>query len=233
MYDKHSKKISVEAWAWFNMQLRCAGPDPRWGGRGIKVCKRWRIFDNFLADMGRRPGKGYSLDRIDNDENYSPGNCRWATASEQMGNRRPYKFSPKARRHRIKKMQASGIWAKGLKRTWSEETKKRYRQFRQDQKEQGLGPSSPELKRKNAKAQAKRWAAMSKKERAEVGAKIAAVQLGKPKSEEHVQALRNSYKGEKGRRRRKHVSQLLIGRVISKETKRRMSESAKQRWASG
>ena len=78
--------------AWQGMHTRCGNPrEPgfkHYGGRGIKICKRWRKFENFYADMGIPPSKKHSLDRIDNDGNYEPRNCRWATELQQKSNRR-------------------------------------------------------------------------------------------------------------------------------------------------
>lgn len=80
---------------WKSMIQRCLNPKKNsykaYGGCGIKVCTRWRQFANFLADMGPRP-KNKSIDRYPNKfGNYEPGNCRWATGSEQQHNRRPNK----------------------------------------------------------------------------------------------------------------------------------------------
>lgn len=76
---------------WDAMKGRCTNPRHKsfgnYGGRGITVCQRWLdSFDAFLEDVGYRPAKGFSLDRIDNEKGYEPGNCRWATAREQMNN---------------------------------------------------------------------------------------------------------------------------------------------------
>jgi hypothetical protein len=85
---------SVEYRLWAGMKQRCTNPSaPGWhnyGGRGIKVCQRWAdSFEAFLEDMGRRPGEGYSIDRYPNqDGDYEPGNCRWATWKEQNRNKR-------------------------------------------------------------------------------------------------------------------------------------------------
>lgn len=78
--------------AWQQMIRRCTQPSNNryhyYGGRGICVHERWLDFDTFLADMGPRPSPSHSIDRIDNDGDYEPGNCRWATLEEQRSNTR-------------------------------------------------------------------------------------------------------------------------------------------------
>jgi hypothetical protein len=89
------------------MLQRCLNPNhpsyDNYGGRGITVCEDWLSFENFYADM-LDPPDGMSIDRINNDGNYEPGNCKWSTASEQARNQRPRKR--KARRAKLADIQA-------------------------------------------------------------------------------------------------------------------------------
>lgn len=89
----HRRWNTPEYRIWQQMIQRCHNPKrPQyryWGGRGIVVCDLWRhSFVQFFADVGLRPSAQHTLDRIDNDGNYEPGNVRWATLSQQSGNRR-------------------------------------------------------------------------------------------------------------------------------------------------
>lgn len=92
----HGLSHTKAAHVWVALKRRCLNPGDRgyknYGGRGIAVCERWLILDNFFADMGE-PEEGMSLDRIDNDKGYSPENCRWTTQAEQCQNTRTNKLN--------------------------------------------------------------------------------------------------------------------------------------------
>lgn len=104
----HHKSHTAEYSAWTGTKARCYNPKTksyhRYGGRGIKVCNRWQGlsgFLNFYEDMGDRPSIHHSLDRINNDGNYEPSNCRWATRHRQSINK-----STTAQNHNVYKLES-------------------------------------------------------------------------------------------------------------------------------
>lgn len=115
--DKHGMTNTITYTSWAAMKSRCNNSKyncyEHYGKRGIKVCARWSdSFTDFLADMGERPSLDYSIDRIDVNGNYEPGNCRWATRSQQRRNQREG-----MRGHRVEfrgKVMCLDMWAKEI-----------------------------------------------------------------------------------------------------------------------
>lgn len=94
--EQHGMAHTKEWRAWKHMKQRCIDPThksfPLYGGRGIGVCAAWMRFSEFFRDMGPAPSAKHSIERVDNDRGYEPGNCRWATQAEQVRNTRRCKW---------------------------------------------------------------------------------------------------------------------------------------------
>lgn len=129
---KHGMSKLVEYPVWNMMMQRCYNSANKnykdYGGRGILVCARWREFPNFYVDMGSRPSSKHSIDRIDVEGNYEPSNCRWASATVQVRNRRDTKYltvggvkKPLAEWAEDRGMKASTLRQRVYVYGWSEE----------------------------------------------------------------------------------------------------------------
>lgn len=123
----HAKAKSAEYKIWCDMRHRCADIDNKdYGGRGIAVCDRWEDFGAFYSDMGKRPRRTDTIERIDNDGDYEPGNCRWATRREQANNRRSNRIvefrgapMPLKDAARLAGLPYLAVWLRIVRRGWS------------------------------------------------------------------------------------------------------------------
>ena len=106
--------------SWAGMKARCNKknlPDyANWGGRGITYCKRWELFENFLEDMGVKPD-GMTLERVDNDKDYCPENCVWASRTDQSRNRR-YTILDEKKAARMRRDRLDGMTYEALSETY-------------------------------------------------------------------------------------------------------------------
>lgn len=104
-------KRAPEWFVWSAMKSRCTNPNAtayhNYGGRGIKVCDRWLTYANFINDMGRRPTPQHTIDRINNDGDYEPSNCRWATCSEQNRNRRMLRLEREGKKLSVRELASA------------------------------------------------------------------------------------------------------------------------------
>lgn len=113
--ERHGLRYTPEYRAWADMKDRCTNLNNKYyanyGGRGIKVCKEWQdSFTVFYKDVGNRPSSIHSLDRINNDGNYEPSNCKWSTKREQVLNRRLSKHNTSGYK---------GVWKDKRRNKWA------------------------------------------------------------------------------------------------------------------
>ncbi len=112
LYERHGESYSLEYATWKAMHSRCKSKSnpayKNYGAIGITICVRWQEFPHFLRDMGRRPTPRHTIERINNSKGYSPSNCKWATRTEQLQNKRNTRYAlfrgKKIRLHEIAKI---------------------------------------------------------------------------------------------------------------------------------
>lgn len=117
------ERVASEYKSWAGIKDRCTNPKrkdyPRYGGRGVRVCDRWlHSFENFIADMGEKPSSRHSIERLNNDGDYEPRNCVWATSIEQQNNKRTSRFITSGGRTQTVETWAREIGVKSCTLRW-------------------------------------------------------------------------------------------------------------------